>query len=129
MIIGDKNEGSFKIANSKSRNDLLVNYEIFYPIGRGTFSFVYKALHRPTNRMVALKVIQYSSEKDKERIQNEINIHSKLNHPNIVKLLDFFNDESNFYLVLENCENGEFYSYVKKNKKKVSRRGNVTAAS
>lgn len=43
----------------------------------------------------------------------KIQIHSELNHENIIKLLDSFEDSDNFYILLEICDEGEFYSYLK----------------
>lgn len=113
-------EHKTKANPSKSSKNVLVNYEIYFPIGRGAHSFVYKALHRPTNQVVALKVIQYTNEKERETIIREIEIHSSLKHPNITKLLDSFHDDKNYYLVLEHCEKGEFYSYYIRNKRKIT---------
>ena len=40
-------------------------------------------------------------EKSKRRFANEIEIQKKLDHPNIVKLFEVFEDKLNFYLVEE----------------------------
>ena len=54
--------------------------------------------------------------KDTEKIQtdpkNEINILSKLTHPNIMKMYEYFEDESYFYIVTELCNGGEVYHEV-----------------
>ena len=72
----------------------------------------------------ALKVIDkltknnHELDKNKlDKIREEIKIHSMLNHPNIVKLIESFEDEQNFYMVLEFCPHGELYSYIKKHKR------------
>jgi len=40
---------------------------------------------------------------DYEAQRNEVRILETLNHPNIVVLLDFFEDLDHFYLVFEYC--------------------------
>ena len=64
--------------------------------------------------------MQFKNETEKQSIECEIEIHKELSHPHIVKLFDYFHDESNYYLALEYCENGEFYSYFLRNKKEIS---------
>lgn len=48
-------------------------------------------------------------------MQNEKNILSKLNHPNIVKLHSTFTDAKNVYMVLDYAINGDFSNYLKLN--------------
>lgn len=40
----------------------------------------------------------------KEKMTQEIQIHAKLNHPNIVEFFGFFEDPNNIYIVLELCK-------------------------
>lgn len=47
------------------------------------------------------------------RVRQEVSIHSKLNHPSILKLYSYFEDNDFVYLVLELCENGELQRYLK----------------
>merc|ERR1719203_737627 len=45
-------------------------------------------------------------------IQNEIDLTRSLNHPNIIKLHETFQDHRNYYLVLELCNGGELFDHV-----------------
>ena len=46
---------------------------------------------------------------------NEIGILKKLDHPNIVKIYEYFEDSKRFYIVQEHIEGGElFYEIIKK---------------
>ena len=47
-------------------------------------------------------------------IEREINIHKTLDHPHIIRLYDHFDDQKNFYLVMEYAENGNLYKQMKK---------------
>jgi len=42
----------------------------------------------------------------------EYEILTKLNHPNIVRLLEFYQDADYFYLVTEFCEGGELFDQI-----------------
>ena len=50
-------------------------------------------------------------------------VHSQLSHKNILQLFHYFEDESNVYLVMELCENGELYSFLKRKQNETGRRG------
>ena len=43
----------------------------------------------------------------------EINIHSFVSHPNIIKLYGFFHDDDNIYMILEYAPDGDLYHYLK----------------
>jgi calcium-dependent protein kinase len=39
-------------------------------------------------------------------VRNEINIMKAVDHPNIVKLYEFFEDEEHIYIITEYCSGG-----------------------
>ena len=43
----------------------------------------------------------------------ERDVLSKLNHPNIIKLYDFFQDDEKMYFILEYIAGGEFGEYLR----------------
>ena len=47
------------------------------------------------------------SEEDRVGLMNEIDILKQVDHPNIVKLIDVYEDETTFSLVLELMQGGE----------------------
>lgn len=102
-------------SGSSSPNGL-DNYEVEFPIGRGASSHVYRAVHRPSGQTVALKVMEAKSAEEVARIRKEVSIHKQFNHPHIVKLIDYFSEDSSHYLVLEFCPKGEFYTHFSQKK-------------
>ena len=85
--------------------DLINKYTIYKPeIGSGAYSKVYKALDKNGN-LIAIKKINIENINHKllERIEYEIHIHKKLDHPNIVKLYDVFRNKKCICLILEFC--------------------------
>ncbi|KAF6029327.1 CaMKI [Bugula neritina] len=85
-----------------------------HKLGSGAFSEVYLAedkQHKGT--YVAVKVIDRTALRGKEEsLQNEISVLQKLKHPNIVQLLDVFDDKSHVYLVMELVTGGELFDMI-----------------
>ena len=46
---------------------------------------------------------------EREMILNEIRVMTALDHPNIVRIYEFFEDSSYFYLVMELCTGGQLF--------------------
>ncbi|XP_037774914.1 serine/threonine-protein kinase PLK4-like [Penaeus monodon] len=91
-------------------------YDVGEQLGRGGFATVYRARCRNTGRDVAIKKINKSEIAAGgliNRVRQEVTIHSKLNHPAILKLYAFFEDQSFVYLVLELCSRGELQKHIK----------------
>ena len=47
------------------------------------------------------------NEEDQLALENEIEILKTVDHPNIVKLFDIFEDEENYFLIMELMTGGE----------------------
>ena len=54
-----------------------------------------------------------SFDKMSKYLENEINILNKIKHKNIVRLEDFIQTKSNFYLIFEFCEGGDLHKYIR----------------
>ncbi|XP_025084941.1 serine/threonine-protein kinase PLK4-like isoform X2 [Pomacea canaliculata] len=88
-------------------------YEILSFLGKGAFACVYKA--KSDKREVAIKRIEKETTKARRmvaRVRKEVEIHSRLKHPSILEVYDYFEDSRYVYLVLELCHNGEFQHYL-----------------
>ena len=84
-------------------------------IGRGSFAYVYKAVHVTTGINVAIKIIQKSLIKSQRQLTNiarEIMLHRQLDHPLIAQLFYTFEDNQNIYLVMEYSSRGEIRDYI-----------------
>jgi len=57
------------------------------------------------------------SEYQNKKIVEETNILRNLDHPNILKILEFFDDENFFYIVTEICKGGELFDEIVRRKK------------
>ncbi len=89
-------------------------------IGSGSYGQVYLALHTINKKCYAIKHMDkkklYSLLHSLSSIQKEIDIQSKIDHPNIVKLL--FVKETNFSydLIMEYASDGSLFHYIRKYK-------------
>ena len=54
------------------------------------------------------------------RVRNEVEIHSRLKHPAVLELYNYFEDTNYVYLVLEMCHNKELNRYLKTTQKRLS---------
>ena len=95
--------------------EILSKYEIIQEMGRGAFSTVYKIKSKSDNNIYCLKKINIKKTPDRK---NEINILSKLNHPNLVKYITSYEDEEGIYIIMEFCIYGDLYSLLHIVKKK-----------
>ena len=89
-------------------------YKILSRIGSGAYGTVYLAENILTKATVAMKKIVKSSEDylEDNKIEDEINILKNLAHPNIVKILEFYNTGDAYYIINEYCPNGELYNKI-----------------
>ncbi len=82
----------------------LASYRDLKLIGRGGMAEVYSATSPTSRKTVAIKVLRAALAEDEQfrkRFMREAQIVSGLEHPNIVRMLDFGNEEDVYYIVME----------------------------
>jgi hypothetical protein len=92
-------------------------YEIKNNLGKGKFGMVKLGIHKKTGEKVAIKIMKKSSIKtpeDNELVRSEIDIMKLCHHPNIVRLLDHFENTEYIFIVMEYIEGGTLNEYLKK---------------
>ena len=92
-----------------------MKYKVTNKIGEGSYGAVYLAHNLFTKQKVAIKRIVKSEENkiDELELKNEINILKKLDHPNILKIIEFYSSEHSYYIITDYCANGELYDQIK----------------
>ena len=87
----------------KTQGRLRDFYRIGKVLGTGAFGEVRMCVHRESGAQRAVKVLRKSNmdEEEKNLLFNEINILKGLDHPNIIKMYEFFEDDKRFYIVTE----------------------------
>ena len=76
-------------------------YLIIQELGMGAFSKVFRVENKKTNEVFACKELIKTKIKDEEKFRNEIEIMSKCDHPNIVKLIEIYEDKRYYDIITE----------------------------
>eukprot|EP00927_Polykrikos_kofoidii_P038814 TRINITY_DN33256_c0_g1_i1.p1 TRINITY_DN33256_c0_g1~~TRINITY_DN33256_c0_g1_i1.p1 ORF type:complete len:658 (+),score=126.87 TRINITY_DN33256_c0_g1_i1:97-2070(+) len=93
-----------------AKTNIIEFYEVDHvEIGEGTSAKVCKGRSISTGQMVAIKSVSKSTEKARVRLQTEVSILKSLDHPNVIKLHDIFEDSRHVHVALELCEGGELF--------------------
>jgi serine/threonine protein kinase len=96
--------------------NLLDIYEMKEKLGNGKFGLVKLAVHKQTGRKVAIKIINKKDMtlQDLELVRTEIEILKVCQHPNIIKILDIYENLDHMYIVMEFCAGGDMFTYLEK---------------
>lgn len=85
----------------------LGNYRLLRLLGRGGFGEVYQGEHLYLQVQVAVKVLASQQEQwIRDLIRTEARTHARLDHPNIVRILDFGFEQDTPYLVMAYAPGG-----------------------
>lgn len=95
-------------------------YKVLYLVGTGSFARVYRAVHRETGQVVALKVLRsrYSeSPLQTEQFLREGGMGAKLRHPNVVPIYEVYSKGRLHFLVMEFVEGQNLRDFIQVRKK------------
>eukprot|EP00420_Gonyaulax_spinifera_P029424 CAMPEP_0197876834 /NCGR_PEP_ID=MMETSP1439-20131203/5714_1 /TAXON_ID=66791 /ORGANISM="Gonyaulax spinifera, Strain CCMP409" /LENGTH=579 /DNA_ID=CAMNT_0043496139 /DNA_START=44 /DNA_END=1782 /DNA_ORIENTATION=+ len=81
-------------------------------LGEGSYGAVCKARNKGTGVVRAVKSISKAQMKNIDRFHQEIAIMKMMDHPNICKLFESFEDNRKIYLVIELCVGGELFDRI-----------------
>ena len=101
---------------SKNKRILDEEYEVLGPLGEGGYGQVYLVRHTKMKLQRAMKIIPVNSQNEEEKTDEEIELLKNLDHPNIVKLFEYFSDNEKYYLITEYCKGGDLFELIKKKK-------------
>ncbi|XP_074839261.1 aurora kinase B isoform X1 [Carettochelys insculpta] len=116
-VLAEPGSGAQGAPSIPQRALTLNDFEIGRPLGKGKFGNVYLARERASRFIVALKVL-FKSQMEKEGVEHqlrrEIEIQAHLQHPNILRLYNYFHDKKRVYLILEYAPRGELYKELQR---------------
>ena len=90
-------------------------YTIGEELGKGAYAVVYKCTHKQRGDVWAVKIIDKTKAgpKDISDVLHEVNMMKTIGvHPNVVRLLEFFDTPNRMYLVLELLEGGMLFDRI-----------------
>lgn len=93
-------------------SNVRIKYKILEVLGSGSFGTVRKCALRETGELFACKTIKKEVVDDPKNLRREIDILRTVDHPNIIKFQDVYEDEKYIHLVTELCTGGELYDRV-----------------
>ncbi|OMJ76816.1 hypothetical protein SteCoe_23752 [Stentor coeruleus] len=115
-VTGDSHKQNSDLPSSKPSD-----YEPLSFLGVGGFAEVIACKHLPTQSFRAQKKIPKSKIKSYHMhslgILKEAYFLGSLNHPNILKFFEYFDDRDNFYLITEVCKGNSLYNLLVKSGK------------
>jgi serine/threonine-protein kinase len=91
-------------------------YQVLDRLGQGGLATVYKAKHRDTQNLVAIKMIKpevFASEAGREQFLQEIEAMARLDHPNIVQFCDADQFNDTYYFAMEYVEGTDLGKIVR----------------
>ena len=99
---------------SEEKPVILKDYTFIKDIGEGNFGKVKLSILNSTKEKYAIKILDKEKLKSqtKSTLFNEIEIISRLKHPNIIYVDKILEDEKNYYIIMEYCEKGELFDYI-----------------
>ena len=110
---------AFKMPREKKKKpkipEAIGPYKINQFLGSGSFSVVHEAVDTRTNEKYAVKIVSRLIFKKREVLDHfemEIRVLHQMRHPNIVQFVDILHDDSNIYVVMELCPNGDLFNYI-----------------
>ena len=106
------NPGVFVFERERQLRD---TYKIGNKIGDGSFSSVRRIKHRETLEKRAVKTIHkkyINDETERRAVMTEVSLLKIVDHPNIIRLHEFYQDERNYYIITEYCSGGELFERV-----------------
>jgi len=81
-------------------------------IGQGGYGMVVTATHKVTGFVRAVKQIGKAHVTNIERFRQEIHIMKMMDHPNVIRLYETYEDKLFIYLVMEWCPGGELFDRI-----------------
>jgi calcium/calmodulin-dependent protein kinase I len=95
-----------------SRSSILETYEMGPTIGQGSFAVVKLCKNRKTGEEVAVKIIDKKNSRAVEDLQAEAEVMAKIEHPNVIRVYQIFENATKCYMVQQYVSGGEMFDRI-----------------
>ena len=97
-------------------SSIFEDYEFGPELGSGAFGCVRIAVHKPSTTERAIKTLKkervLKDSNSKLQFYSEIEILKEIDHPNILKIYEYYEDSKHFHIVTELLKGGELFEYL-----------------
>jgi calcium-dependent protein kinase len=96
-------------------------YKLGDVLGAGSYSEVRRCVHKITDSVRAVKIFRREEitpgTAKSTKLLSEIEILRSVDHPNVVRIYEFFESPRRYYLVMEYCKGGELLEMISKKRR------------
>lgn len=103
QIMEQPEDSSFepRLVTIEPGHEFKTRYELYEEIGKGRFGVVHKVVDKVTNQKLAAKIIRCRTSKDREKVQDEIDIMNLLRHTKLLQLAAAFENPKDTVMIME----------------------------
>ncbi len=104
-----------EILSGEDGQSRLGKYRLLEKLGQGGAGVVYRAQHQDLEQDVAIKILNphgFNDKKQVQRFKREIQTHSQLQHPNIIRFIDVYEQGEILALVMEILSGCNLKEYI-----------------
>ena len=111
--MGNEVQFGKKVFIGEASGDFNKKYATQRLLGEGAYARVYQVQNKITNQIYACKEFQLNKMLgDKKALQDEIKIMIEMDHPNIIRLYEYYEDKNFIRIIMEKCNGGELFDTI-----------------
>ena len=95
----------------KPKRLILNYYDVIKQISRA-YHKLYEVKRKTTNEILICKRISISEIENVENFETDLCSLIKIEHPNLIKLVEFFKTKNSYYLIYEKCNGSELFENI-----------------
>lgn len=103
-----------------SNKSITENYKFIKQILKGENEKIFKVKNIKNGMIYSCKEISKINLTKKEKLIKEINILTKIDHPNTIKFHEIYESDNNLYLIREYCKGNDLISFIYMKNKNIS---------